>query len=61
MRHVLEHGAMPKMQYSLRKKDGALAQAELSAAAIQDERGECIAFLTIVRDMTQLEQTERAA
>jgi len=60
MRHVLEHGAMPKMQYSLRKKDGALAQAELSAAAIQDERGECIAFLTIVRDMTQLEQTERA-
>ncbi len=60
MRHVLEHGAMRKMQYSLRKKDGALAQAEWSAAAIQDDRGECIAFLTIVRDMTQLEQTERA-
>ncbi len=60
MRHVLEHGAMRNMEYSLRKKDGSLAQAELSAAAIQDERGECIAFLTIVRDMTQLEQTERA-
>jgi len=60
MRHMLEHGAIRKMQYSLRKKDGALAHAELSAAPVQDDRGECIAFLTIVRDMTQLEQTERA-
>jgi len=60
VRHALDHGAIRKLEYSLRKKDGSLALAELSAAAIQDDRGECIALLAIVRDMTQLEQTERA-
>jgi len=60
LQRVLEHGAVRKMEYSVRKKDGALAQAELSAAAIQDDHGQCVGFLIIVRDMTQLEQTERA-
>jgi PAS domain S-box-containing protein len=56
---TLVQGVSENMEYELVRKDGTRFEGEMSASLIKDEYGHPRAFMTVVRDVTDIRRVER--
>jgi len=57
---VLEQGVTGPFEYMLKRKDAPPYHAEISASVVRDANGEPVAFIGVMRDVTDRKETERA-
>lgn len=59
LQETLAHGVSGNLEYELLRKDGSRFEGEMSASLIKDEHGYPRAFMTVVRDVTDIRRVER--
>jgi two-component system, sporulation sensor kinase A len=59
-RHIIDHGTLKNVQYTLYKKEGESFSAEVSASVINDASGVAKGILCIFRDITERTKAELA-
>ncbi|MFL5800937.1 MAG: response regulator [Roseiflexaceae bacterium] len=58
LQSLLEQGSVRSVEYTLRRRDGTLFPAEVSASLIADTAGQPTALVAVVRDITQRKRLE---
>lgn len=59
LQETLVHGVSGNLEYELLRKDGSRFEGEMSTSLIKDEYGHPRAFMTVVRDVTDIRRVER--
>jgi PAS domain S-box-containing protein len=57
---LLEHGSTRDIEYRFPRKDGSFYIGESSAAVIHDAKGQPVAVISVVRDITERKRAEEA-
>jgi len=57
---TFQEGTVRNIEYALLKKDGTLYPGELSSSLILDKKGKPMAFMAVIRDITEQKQAEKA-
>ena len=58
MQKTLEHGFSGTMEYDLLRRDGTPYPAELNATVVKNANGEPVAFLGVIRDISDRKEAE---
>jgi PAS domain S-box-containing protein len=59
MKETIEQGLVKDVLYTLVAKDGREYPAELSSSVVKDSSGNAVAFMAIIRDITERKKTEK--